>query len=115
MTNSKHTSGTWKVIESYKSSEYPFIAVVSNNIGDTPDLNIALCNYGGDNYAKETIESFRQQALANARLIAAAPDLLSAAKTLLQSSLNSDGSRSKTVKSTALALLEQAIAKAEGK
>lgn len=59
--------------------------------------------------------SLDDEGKANAKLIAAAPELLEAAIEIIKGAQNSDGTISKTTSSIALQKLQKAIAKAEGK
>lgn len=67
MSDTKHTPGPWKADEYFH---------VSANGRDVADIRIFACN----GYALDTIER-----TANARLIAAAPDMLAALKDELES------------------------------
>lgn len=94
MNTPKHTPGEWKIYPAYKSY---------------PDLAFEIWN--GD-YRIATTTDGAEQAKINARLIAAAPDLLEACKEIVEA-----GKRDliRTGIHSELWRLEQAIAKAEGR
>ena len=101
MPTASHTPGPWKMIE------------VGNSIGIVPakrppgvskrDIeDIAAVNLDGDQY----------DAHANARLIAAAPDLLAACESALKAMV--EGENDLCELTSTMAMLEAAIAKARG-
>jgi hypothetical protein len=95
---SKHTPGPWKVeTERFRPRDIDYFVVPSN-----PDSGIAIC------------EIYRKPYKANARLIAAAPELLSALKLAEEAILDAEriaGFGQPMV----LSHIRDAIAKAEGK
>ncbi|MFA5500833.1 MAG: hypothetical protein WC404_07110 [Candidatus Omnitrophota bacterium] len=97
--NTGHTSGKWTVSETWPE-ENSVIKVKKNVLGvkDGTGRTIALCGYTSHSEAK-----------ANARLIAAAPELLSTLKWIAQ---EIEWGHDMTA---SLAVAKQAIAKAEGR
>jgi hypothetical protein len=94
---SKHTKGPWRAHKPEESNGYVYVDT------DGKSGDIAVC-YGpeGDEYA-------------NARLIAAAPDLLAALVALLQSDwILGKKSPNREAKAKAIKRAEKAILKAEG-
>lgn len=103
----KHTPGPWTA--HYAASDALFVGPPD---GDAPvicDLVSRLDQY--DEETKTYTQVFQDEDLANAHLIAAAPDLLEALKSLMEAA--SDGSASALLKPMFEAAT--AIAKAEGK
>lgn len=90
----KHTPGPWQVI----SDDHP--EAINKNLEVVAGSNI-LCKIGGGLLDVRT---------ANARLIAAAPDLLAALQSILNISLMDNGHWAKTIEVEA----STAIAKAKG-
>jgi hypothetical protein len=72
MEQTKHTPGPWKVCESDNKEIDGWFCVFDENT-EAPDLSVAICNYSGGD---EPLDVARAKAAANARLIAAAPNLL---------------------------------------
>lgn len=87
----EHTPGPWRATKERRGREQTTL-----DIRDGDGRQVAMCN----GYVAQNDE---EEAFANARLIAAAPDLLAAAKMVMEN----PGHK-------AIAMLEAAIAKAEG-
>ena len=102
-TKSKHTPGPWKT-----SHELGDGISIVRQIGEGNNLLPVAIAVFTKNYNTENIVV----AKANARLIAAAPDLLGACKEALKEFIY--GGQTEQAKSITQKLLESAIAKAEG-
>lgn len=99
MSETKHTSGPWRT-ESEVDGRHHVVAIMADAAAEHPLIAQAL--HGLGRVSKET-------ALANARLIAAAPELLAACQAA-EANLSPMYSREHLV----MKLLRDAIAKAEG-
>lgn len=96
----RHTPGPWLLNENNNWKTNPFsVTVRKPNVHSTTIANIPM---------RMTIPPMEQQA--NARLIAAAPDLLKALQTILNMALMDKGDWSKTIEMEA----HDAITKATG-
>lgn len=84
MTTTKrtYTPGPWTVEHSDVEATHPFI-VITEPHGDAPDLSVAIVEYGGNNYDPSTLAQDRAKAMANARLMAKAPELYEMLRTLV--------------------------------
>ena len=79
----KHTPGPWTILESDDTGWGGFVSVVADG---APDLAVAVCYHGGGDspsgthaeWSEDSCAESRAVAESNARLIASAPDLLSA-------------------------------------
>jgi hypothetical protein len=114
MSESKHTPGPWEFLEAGRTEEKfnvgrPFTIAEAN----APHNDIANV-YSADD---ETVSITREQAISNARLIAAAPDLLKHAQSLLNGIdtglVRLDTDADETLANT-MSGLRAAIAKATG-
>jgi hypothetical protein len=73
----KHTLGPWHYGHSDPQADEPFYYIAEpEDQTEGPDINVACVSYSGNNYDPEHLEQDRAKAEANAKLIAAAPDLL---------------------------------------
>lgn len=106
MSEIKHTPGPWIVVESAKGPKNAaaWVCTIGNNHNDPAVFSTVL---DGDKFV------FGDK-LADARLIAAAPDLLEALKSLSASIFVPNDERSPEL-TTALEMTISAIAKAEGR
>jgi hypothetical protein len=120
----KHTPGPWKFHEmrrgyfGQKESEMDFLYGVSQNIeGNGPDALIAEVQITGStskfNAANYVHDINKQVGEANARLIAAAPELLESLEKLKEAFIVAVGDKSPFAK-VALGIASEAIAKARG-
>lgn len=102
MSESKHTPGTWTACEPFQDT---FNKLISIKVGSAPAIEIARC-YGPRK---------SQMADANARLIAAAPDLLAACKFFMSEIWDMTTEQfSHGADKPIREAMEKAIAKAEG-
>ena len=97
----QHTPGIWTTTNVGRDDYRPPVCLIS------ADRVIA------EVYCYEDFGAVMDETgLANAKLIAAAPELLAAAKAVIEGCQNSDGTLSRTSRVSALADLKDAIAKA---
>ncbi len=106
MTKTAHTPGPWKVSRP-----------VSITIGFNSEAHYVRGNAdeGWPVVANTKTDLPREEQLANARLIAAAPELLEASKEFLAYFTNDGGNKSQEWLKTVRQNLKQAISKSEGK
>lgn len=111
MKNITYTPGPWHYGHSDKEASEPFFFIAEKE-GEmnAPDLSIATVTYSGNNYDPRYLDEDRKKAEANARLIAAAPDLLEAAKLVAQAYIESGTTN---IRHKHIQLLHAAIEKAE--
>ena len=101
---SKHTPGPWEVFDDVEGCEFPGI----DNAGESIVLCGSIFDDGG--IRGDT----KEERLANARLIAAAPDMLEAIEETLQSVVMNRMYDTIEISRDAIELLRAALAKAKG-
>ena len=101
---SKHTPGPWEVFDDVEGCEFPGI----DNAGESIVLCGSIFDDGG--IRGDT----KEERLANARLIAAAPDMLEAIEETLQSVVMNRLHDTIEISRDAIELLRAALAKAKG-
>ena len=101
----KHTPGPWQI--RFARNGYPYQIDAPNGSEGAGGIR-TVTRWGAISFPSST------EGLANARLIAAAPDLLEAAKTLVESHKEADPMAAGMMLACALHMAEAAIARATG-
>jgi len=99
MTQTTHTPGPWAFTDEMYGLDHMRVYGVNDHSGQ----GVANCGYGDSGEAQ-----------ANARLIAAAPDLLAACRYMLSEDVTGGSIHWQGNTHTALAMMERAVAKATG-